>query len=70
MKDRLEDRLHALVCAGKMSLEEAQHAIGDDWIAAYQRYVSPEPLARSARRLDASIAGVVEPPHLSAAAPR
>jgi hypothetical protein len=39
MKDRLEDRLHALVCAGKMSLDEA----------AYQHYVSPEPLARSAR---------------------
>jgi hypothetical protein len=50
IKDRLEDRLHALVCAGKMTIEEAPRAIAEDWIAAYQRYVSPEPLARSARR--------------------
>jgi hypothetical protein len=50
MKDCLEDRLHALVCAGQMPLDEAQRAIAEDWIAAYQRYVTPEPLARSARR--------------------
>jgi hypothetical protein len=50
MKHRPEDRLHAMVCAGKVSLKEAQRAIAEDWIAAYQRYVSPEPLARSARR--------------------
>jgi hypothetical protein len=50
LKDRLEGRLHALVCAGKMSLEEAQRAITEDWIAAYERYVSPDLVGRSARR--------------------
>ena len=38
-KDRLEDRLHKLVCKGAVSLDEAQAAIASDWIAAYQKYV-------------------------------
>ena len=38
-KDRLEDRLHALVCAGQLPLEQAQHEISVDWIAAYRRYL-------------------------------
>ena len=38
-KDRLEDRLHKLVCKGALSLDEAQAAIASDWIAAYQKYV-------------------------------
>ena len=38
-KDRLEDRLHKLVCEGALSLDEAQAAIASDWIAAYQKYV-------------------------------
>src|SRR5882672_5431590 len=33
-KDRLEDRLHALVCAGRLPLERAQREIAADWIAA------------------------------------
>jgi hypothetical protein len=39
VKDKLEDRLHALVCAGKMSLPDAQRAISSDWISAYKRWV-------------------------------
>ena len=39
LKDKLEDRLHALVCAGKMPLAQAQHEIAADWITAYQKYV-------------------------------
>ena len=39
LKDKLEDRLHALVCAGKMPLARAQHEIAADWITAYQKYV-------------------------------
>jgi hypothetical protein len=39
VKDRLEDRLHALVCDGQLPLATAQHAIATDWIAAYKRYV-------------------------------
>lgn len=32
-KDKLEVRLHSAVCKGKISLLEAQHCIGEDWIA-------------------------------------
>jgi hypothetical protein len=39
VKDRLEDRLHALVCAGRLPLEQAQREIATDWIAAYKKYV-------------------------------
>ena len=42
-KDRLEDRLHALVCEGRVPLAQAQREIAADWIAAYRRYVGPQP---------------------------
>jgi len=53
-KDRLEDRLHALVCRGQLPLEAAQSAIATDWIAAYKRYVGPDPSPsrRHHRRVD------------------
>jgi len=35
-KDRLEDALHAEVCAGKISLRRAQRLIARDWVAAYR----------------------------------
>lgn len=38
MKDRLENRLHVEVCAGRLTLSEAQAAISGDWTAAYQQY--------------------------------
>jgi len=38
-QDKLEDRLHALVCAGKLPIEQAQREIATDWIAAYERYL-------------------------------
>ena len=38
-KDILENRLHRMVCNGKISLEEAQTAVFVDWISAYKRYV-------------------------------
>ena len=38
-KDRLEDRLHEMVCSGQIGLEQAQREIGADWIAAYHRYI-------------------------------
>jgi hypothetical protein len=37
-KDALENRLHDLVCAGKLDLKVAQTAIATDWIAAYRKY--------------------------------
>lgn len=39
-KDRLENKLHTLVCAGVLSLPEAQHVIAHDWVAGYKKYVA------------------------------
>lgn len=39
VKDRIENRLHAMVCAGTISLAAAQAAIASNWWAAYRRYV-------------------------------
>ena len=36
-KDKLEDMLHGMVCAGTVSLAEAQRAIAGDWTAAYSK---------------------------------
>jgi hypothetical protein len=52
VKDKLEDRLHKMVCSGEVDLRTAQKAIATDWIAAYQRYEGTEPSAakRKSRR--------------------
>src|SRR4051812_27830991 len=34
-KDRLENRLHAEVCSGAITLRRAQRLVASDWIAAY-----------------------------------
>jgi hypothetical protein len=39
VKDKLEHRLHGLVCQGKVDLATAQHDISTDWISAYRKYV-------------------------------
>jgi len=38
VKDKLENRLHVLVCNGSMALRTAQHLIATNWYAAYLRY--------------------------------
>lgn len=38
-KDVVENRLHHLICAGRISVEDAQRAIATDWVAAYRTYV-------------------------------
>ena len=38
-KNKLEQRLHELVCGGKIDLATAQHDIAADWIGAYKKYV-------------------------------
>ena len=43
VKDQLENKLHDLVCAGSLSLAEAQRQEAVDWVAAYQRWVGPLP---------------------------
>jgi len=42
-KDRLENELHALVCAGEMELTQAQHDIETDWVALYVRVFGMQP---------------------------
>ena len=49
VKDRLEGRLHRLVCIGALPLADAQHAIAADWIAAYRLYVGKRRPFRTAR---------------------
>lgn len=39
VKDKLENKLHALVCARTVTLADAQHEIATDWIAAYKKYI-------------------------------
>ena len=41
VKDRLEGKLHELVCSGQLDLKTAQQAIALNWIEAYKLYVSP-----------------------------
>ncbi len=40
LKDALENRLHARVCTGAMSLAAAQLAVARDWVTAYHRDIS------------------------------
>ncbi|MBU6460735.1 MAG: hypothetical protein KGQ58_07660 [Proteobacteria bacterium] len=42
-KDRLEFRLHRLLCQGRITLRQAQQAQRLNWIAAYRKYVWPDP---------------------------
>jgi hypothetical protein len=43
VKDVLENKLHALVCAKKVDLAEVQKDIAKDWTAAYVKYLGPLP---------------------------
>ena len=42
-KDRLENRLHALVCARKLSLRSVQQAIASNWVALYANVLGVKP---------------------------
>lgn len=44
-KDVLEDRLHELVCDGRLGLRSAQRIEAADWVLAYRRYVGGTPPA-------------------------
>ena len=43
-KDQLEYKLLTLVRSGQIDLHTAQREMATDWVAAYRKYVSPEPL--------------------------
>jgi hypothetical protein len=42
-KDKLENRLHDLVCDGKMTLRSVQHQIAANWIKLYRRVYGVTP---------------------------
>ncbi|WP_174501989.1 hypothetical protein [Acidiphilium sp. C61] len=42
-KDRLENKLHYLVCSGRLSLAAARQMIATNWIAAFKRFIGPRP---------------------------
>ena len=44
-KDVLENRLHELVCSGRLALRTAQRIEARNWVAAYRRYVGGPPTA-------------------------
>ena len=44
VKDKLENRLHAMVCANEMTLRAAQHQIAADWQALYKKVFGVPPL--------------------------
>lgn len=39
IKDQLENKLHSLVCSGKLTLADAQKQISTNWYSAYLKYV-------------------------------
>lgn len=41
-KDKLENRLHRMICAGVIQPKDAQHQIYYDWKSAYRKYVDPK----------------------------
>jgi len=44
VKDRLENRLHAMVCAGSIGLRTAQRAIAANWESLYERVFGLAPI--------------------------
>jgi hypothetical protein len=48
VKDVIENKLHAMVCAGALTLATAQHAIATNWWSAYLNYVGTQPSTSSA----------------------
>lgn len=69
VKDRLENKLHQLVCDGKLPLEQAQREIATDWTAAYAKYVGPLPTDQPASPASASTPVIVTPEQTVAGAP-
>jgi hypothetical protein len=43
VKDKLENKLHTLVCSGAMSLSYAQHRIASDWESLYKQVYGVTP---------------------------
>lgn len=59
VKNVLENKLHSLICSGKVDAATAQREIAQDWIAAYQKYVGPTPqeAADASGETDSEVSG-------------
>ena len=42
-KDKLENKLHSLICSDKISIEDAQKAISTNWTVGYEKYIGKLP---------------------------
>ena len=69
IKDKVENKLHDLVCSGKISLSTAQNAIASNWWLAYNQYVlgqvvapSSPPVATPSPSATATSVPVIVPP--------
>jgi hypothetical protein len=40
MKDKLENRIHLLVCSGQLTLKAGQAAFAPDWTVGYKKYMN------------------------------
>lgn len=56
-KDILENRLHALVCSGAITLHSAQTQISTDWVATYRRYLGSWPHSGTSTTLPTTTIG-------------
>lgn len=56
VKDRVENKLHELVCTGKLPIEQAQREMASNWVEAYQKYVGPLPEAQATAAKDQATA--------------
>lgn len=68
VKDKLENRMHSMICKGKLDINQAQQEIAKDWIAAYEKYVGAVPGGRSTTSSSLSTpasASPVEPSNLT-----
>jgi hypothetical protein len=53
VKDDLEERLHEMVCTGRVDLPTAQREIATDWIATYKKYFhTDKPISMNSRLLE------------------
>lgn len=50
IKDDIENKLHELACAGKITFPQAQQAIAHNWQEAYVKYIGPLPGGAQAQR--------------------
>ena len=58
-KDRLEWKLHDLICSGQIDVHEAQRSIAEDWTETYRTYFGEPPIETIARPLASPSVGAL-----------